>query len=106
MIQDGYKTLTRQRPSTSGDSKGGSTITWSETYTFRGKIQELSGSEALMSDRVTGNQRSVLYTNDTTLLITDRVKDGSNVYEIQNINAKNDMWNSLNHYEISLVKIT
>ncbi len=72
---------------------------------FMGLRQSRSGVERDSADRVTNFYREVLYTDCSDLKTYDRIKDGSDIFEIINISQKNDVLNSVHHYQVNLTEI-
>lgn len=80
MISDYYKILTKRTVTQISDGAGGFTESTTDVP-FKGYISVLSGNEVIRSKQMGLNASARLLT-DGSIDVTDRVVDGSTVYEV------------------------
>lgn len=80
-----FESITVQRMTSSTDSWGNPVAVWSDYSTIQGRIRQLNSKELFQQkDSAVASHR--LYTRHLGLLITDRIKYNSKIYEVKGIN--------------------
>jgi SPP1 family predicted phage head-tail adaptor len=77
-----------QNSTPSGDSRGGSSLSWATADTVWAEVKPLSGSEALrgmeMQDRIT-HRITIRFRDDITINAKSRVLWGSRIFNIRSV---------------------
>ncbi len=76
------------------------------TYlSFNAERQARSGTEQNSADKMTVFIKDIIYTDCSQLDESDRIQDGSEIFEIKDIDEKKNIFKEIDHYEISIVSV-
>ncbi len=95
-------TLTLQTLTETADDMGGVTLTWADNGQFRARISPLTSQERLMQDKNTNTTTHKIYCDNMAVTAKDRIKWGSNYFEITGIVNPSEMYH---HLEIHVREI-
>ncbi len=96
------ETFTAQKPVDTTDGMGGSTRTWADHFTFKGRLSTLGQAETLSADKFTVFSRYRLFcAYNSELDETWRIGLGSRTFEIKGIARPSNV----GHQEILLEEI-